>query len=111
MKHRLFSCFAGIVLLTVVLSATFQATSSQASTVPQKATSQATTEDEALAHKLVIQHQLLSPQERLQRLKPSKHSGVFPEGELESRETESPGEQAHRRIREESHKGFYQQPV
>lgn len=102
MKNHFLSCFVGIVILTEALSA---------STAPQKATSQAATEDQALTHKLVIQHQLLSPQERLQRLQPSKHSGVIPEGELEGKQAESPGEQAHRRLREEAHKGFYQQPV
>src|SRR5947209_5177320 len=55
-----------------------------------------------LTHKLTVQHQILSPQERLQYLRPSAHSGLIPEGGFGSSQTESPDQQAHRRLREEA---------
>ncbi|HEV2960896.1 MAG TPA: hypothetical protein VG649_03660 [Candidatus Angelobacter sp.] len=109
---RSFFCWAGILL-----AATFgprlisQQTNGTASATAQQPTSTRVNSDQALAHKLITEHQLLSPQERLQYLRPSKHSGLIPEGDFERKATESPEAHAHRRLKEDSHKGFYQHPI
>ena len=95
-----------LAVLAVALSAVFIQTSGQAF---QTASGQPKTSSD-LADKL-LHHQLLSPEDRLRHLQPSKNSGLIPEGEFGNSQTESPDQQAHRRLREEAHKGFYQQPV
>src|SRR5437764_13409383 len=105
--------FLAGMLLAITLGSRLmsqQGSGAAASTAQQPASAPASS-DEVLAHKLIKQHQLLSVQERLQRLQPSKHSGLIPEGDFERKAAESPEAQARRRLREDSHKGFYRRPI
>ena len=104
LKHHLRSTL--LVILTAALWAAFVSISAQTSQT--NSGQQKTSSD--LADKL-LHHQLLSPEERLRHLQPSKHSGLIPEGEFGNNQAESPEQQAHRRLREEVHKGLYQQPI